>query len=205
MGSEQEFVDFYDILQVNPNCDARILEIAYHYFAKMYHPDNSETADPDKFNQLVEVYGVLRNAEKRAEYDRIYYTHKDNPEAPLPHFDPELDIDEKVALDDADMREKILLHLYKRRREHPADPGMIGWLLQEALECSDDEFEFHLWYLKAKKFVEITENSALAITIEGVDHIIQTSRASPAAQLLIDKPEANGHDTGFTPPPEPGS
>ena len=188
MDSAQEFVDFYDVLQVDPNCDARILEIAYHYFAKMYHPDHQETADADKFNAVVEAYRTLRDPEKREAYNQLYALHREQPTRQV-HIERELEIDESTAIDDEAIREKILLHLYKRRRENPGDPGVIGWLLQEALGCTDEQFEFHMWYLKAKDLIAITEDSGLAITIEGVDHIISTARARPAPQLLIDKPE----------------
>ena len=186
MESSQDFIDYYDVLQVDPNCDARILEIAYHYFAKMYHPDHAETANPDKFNSVVEAYRVLRNPEKREEYNRVYALNREQPPRTV-HIERELEIDESTAIDDEAIREKILLHLYKRRRENPSDPGVIGWLLQEALECSDEQFDFHMWYLKAKGLIAITEDSGLAITIEGVDHIIATARAKPEPQLLIDK------------------
>ena len=180
----QEFVDYYDLLQVDPGCDARILEIAYHYFAKMYHPDHAETADVDRFNEVVIAYKVLRDPEQRAIYDESYAKHRVRPDFRTP-TDDELEIDEKAALSDADIHETILLQLYKRRREHATDPGVVGWLLQEKLGCSDDQFEFHIWYLKSKKFLEITEQSTLAITIEGVDHVISTSRSSSREKLLL--------------------
>ena len=51
--------------------------------------------------------------------------------------------------------------------------------------CSDENFEFYIWYLKAKNFIEITEQGTLEITIQGVDHVISTSRATKAEKLLI--------------------
>ena len=186
MEGDQEFVDYYDILQVNPGCDARILEIAYHYFAKMYHPDNAETADVDKFSRVIEVYGVLRDPAKRAEYDKVYARHKGQPSYSFA-IDRELEIDEKDAVSDAEIHQKILLHLYKRRRENATEPGVVGWLLQEMLGCSDDQFEFHVWYLKAKGFIEITEHSTLAVTIHGVDHVIATSRNNSKEKLLLER------------------
>jgi len=179
-----DFVDYYDLLQVDPGCDARILEIAYHYFAKMYHPDHVETADVDRFNDVVAAYRVLRDPEQRAEYDEKYAKHRGKPDFRTP-IDDELEIDERSALSDAEIHETILLQLYKRRREHATDPGVVGWLLQEKLGCSDDQFEFHIWYLKSKKFLEVTEQSTLAITIDGVDHVISTSRSNSKEKLLI--------------------
>jgi len=184
MENGQDFVDYYDVLQVNPNCDARILEIAYHYFAKMYHPDHAETADPDRFSQVVEAYGVLRDSERRAEYDRSYPGHRSRSDFLFPASGP-TEIDEKTALSDGEIHERMLLCLYKRRREHPADPGVIGWLLQEMLDCSEDHFEFHVWYLKSKGLLDTTEEGKLAVTIQGVDHVIATSRTHSAEKLLL--------------------
>jgi curved DNA-binding protein len=53
------------------------------------------------------------------------------------------------------------------------------------LNCSDEHFEFHTWYLKAKGFIEITEQGTLAITIQGVDHVIDISRTNMMEKLLI--------------------
>lgn len=186
MENGQEFVDYYKLLQVNPNCDARILEISYHYFAKMYHPDHAATADVDKFNAVVEAYRVLRDEEQRAEYDKIYAENSGSDSAEYP-FSNELDIDNETAVSDAEIHDKILLHLYKRRRESANDPGIVGWLLQEALECTDEQFEFHVWYLKSKGFLEPLPDGTLAVTIEGVDQVIANGRSSKAAQLLLDR------------------
>ncbi|MFN2100515.1 J domain-containing protein [Altererythrobacter sp. MF3-039] len=177
-------VDYYDVLQVDPGCDARILELAYHHLAKIYHPDHVETSDVDKFNSVVEAYRVLRDPEKRAEYDKENGIAAKETPTPRSPIDPELQIDDKTALDDAEAHETILLHLYKRRREQPSDPGILGWLLQEALGCTDEQFEFHAWYLRSKGFIEVTEQTALAITIEGVDHIIATGRRNEERKLL---------------------
>jgi curved DNA-binding protein len=183
----QQFVDYYGILQVRPDCDQKMLEAAYRYLAKMYHPDHPESADPDKFNEVVEAYRNLRVPEDRASYDKIYREHRQS--------DPdETTTSEETVSDDAPMldseaHEKILLRLYKRRRENARNPGVLGFYLKELLNCSEENFEFHIWYLKSKGFIEGTEQGELAITIEGVDHVISMSRTTAAEQLLIAKPE----------------
>lgn len=183
MENGHQYTDYYKVLKVNPDCDARILELAYHYFAKMYHPDNAATADPDRFAETIEAYGVLRDPEKRAAYDRTY-NRGAGPAYEFPKSD-ELAIDEKSALSDAETHAKILSFLYKRRREHASDAGVIGWLLQEMLGCSEDHFEFHVWYLKNKGFIEVTEQGTIAVTIAGVDHVISMSRSREAETLMI--------------------
>jgi len=186
MDSAQNSAGYYSVLKVNPDCDGRILELAYHYFAKMYHPDNAETANPEKFNEVVEAYRALRDPERRAEYDR---QHGITAAGATPNFhipqDGDTALDEKAALSDAETHAKILLYLYKRRREHASDAGVIGWYVQDMLGCSDEHFEFHVWYLRSKGFIEVTEQGTIAATIAGVDHVIATSRAAAAEPLRI--------------------
>ena len=129
MDEGQEFIDYYDVLQVNPGCDGKILKFAYHHFAKLYHPDHSDTADIDKFDAISEAYRVLNDPEQRAQYDKLYLSHKGEEPSPFPE-EPEFAINEKTALNDAEIHETILLHLYKQRRENPSDPGAIAWLMQ---------------------------------------------------------------------------
>jgi curved DNA-binding protein len=184
MTDNQPFVDYYSILQVNPGCDAKILETAYRYLAKMYHPDHAETADVTKFNEVIDAYRVLRNPEQRAEYDLLYARNGKDQWFEFPWVD-EAEADDKSALNDADAHARILLFLYKRRREHARDAGIVGFYVQEMLNCSDEHFDFHVWYLKAKGFIEMTEQGTLAITIEGVDHVISMSRTITAEKLLL--------------------
>lgn len=180
MAEGQPFVDYYKILQVSPDCDARGLETAYRFLAKMYHPDHAETADVSKFNEVVEAYKALRNPDQRAQYDVLYtditgYRFYADDEAN----------GEKTAYDDADAHSKTLLFLYKKRRENAQDAGVGRYFIQKMLGCSDEHFEFHLWYLKAKRLIEITEQGKLAITIEGVDHVISLSQRMMKEKLLI--------------------
>jgi curved DNA-binding protein len=64
-------------------------------------------------------------------------------------------------------------------------PGVAAFFLQEMLNCSDEHFEFHQWYLKEKGFIAVTEQGTLAITIKGVDHVISMSRTTTGEKLLI--------------------
>lgn len=184
MPEGREFVDYYQVLQVNPDCDARILEIAYHHFAKLYHPDNLETADPSKFNEVVEAYRVLRNPESRADFDQIHARCAQPSGYQFPSS-IEGEEGEEAALSDADMHAKLLFYLYQKRRKNAAEAGVVGWLLQEMLGCSEQSFEFHVWYLKSKGYIEYTEQSTWAVTVEGVDHVIALSQSSQARKLLL--------------------
>ena len=184
MDKEQPFIDYYHVLQVSPNCDPRVLEMAYHHFAKMYHPDRRETADVNKLQDVIEAYRVLRDPERRAEYDELHSTMETKNVYQFP-LSVEPDLDEEDAVSDADILERVLLLLYKKRRETPGSAGMVEWMIEETIEGAGDNFEFHIWYLKSKGFIEGTEEGTLAITVEGVDHVMSTSRAKTAEKLFI--------------------
>ena len=181
MTTGEQFVDHYETLQVDPNCNARTLETAYHLLAKTYHPDHADTADVAKLTEVIEAYKALKNPEQRLGYDHLYASTTGFVFASADEgFGAE-----GSAISDADAHAKMLLFLYKRRREHAQDAGLGRYLVQEMLDCSDDVFDFHLWYLKEKGLIAITEHGTLAITIEGVDHVIAVSRTTLKEKLLI--------------------
>ena len=64
--------DYYEILGVHKGADADTVKKAYRKLALQYHPDrNSGSKDAeDKFREATEAYEVLRDAAKRAAYDR---------------------------------------------------------------------------------------------------------------------------------------
>lgn len=195
MSGGQSFVDFYDVLQVNPNCDAKILESAYHYLAKLYHPDHSGDEDSEKFHEITQAYRVLRDPEQRAEYDQRYAQENKDGTLKFPSG-AEVEIDGEAALDDAEDHTRILLYLYKKRREDAQNAGVVGFYLQDMLQCSDERFDFHKWYLKEKGFIVLTEQGTLAITIQGVDHVISMSRTTRAEKLFLSQSEDSKKSSG---------
>lgn len=180
----EPFTDYYAILRVHPSCDAKALEIAYHHLAKAYHPDHSGDVDTTKFNEVAEAYRILRDPKQRAKYDFLYVNINGRQAFEASPVD-EMGVDERTALNDAEAHAKILMFLYKKRREQAQNAGVVGFYLQELVNCSDEHFEFHKWYLKEKGFVSITEQGTLAITIEGIDHVISLSQSTQAQKLLL--------------------
>jgi curved DNA-binding protein len=182
MSDAQEFVDYYAILQVSPNCDLKLIEGAYRHFAKIYHPDHEQTADVERFSVVIEAYNTLKFPHKRAEYDLLYQQHKQNGTAV-----PEPIVSSEIALSDAALQRNILMYLYKARRENFHSNGVGTYALQEHFACTDDNFEFHIWYLKSKGYLEVTEHGTLAITVEGVDHVISLHQPRAPDKLLTDQ------------------
>ncbi len=67
-----EFKDYYEILGVQPDADDKAIKGAYRKLARKYHPDVSSDEDAeDKFKAVSEAYHVLKDPEKRAEYDQL--------------------------------------------------------------------------------------------------------------------------------------
>jgi molecular chaperone DnaJ len=64
--------DYYEVLGIDRGADADSIKRAYRKLALQYHPDrNNGSADAEtKFKELTEAYEVLKDADKRAAYDR---------------------------------------------------------------------------------------------------------------------------------------
>lgn len=71
--SENNFTDWYDILEVEP--DAKLAEIKkkYREMAKKYHPDVAPEGQKDEYNRLFnlikQAYDILKDTKKRNEFD----------------------------------------------------------------------------------------------------------------------------------------
>lgn len=67
-----EFKDYYKILGVDESASAQELKAAYRRLARKYHPDVSKEPDTDeRFKEIGEAYEVLKDPDKRAEYDQL--------------------------------------------------------------------------------------------------------------------------------------
>lgn len=68
-----EFKDYYKILGVESDADSKTIKAAYRKLARKFHPDvNPDAGAEDKFKEVAEAYGVLKNTNNRAEYDELY-------------------------------------------------------------------------------------------------------------------------------------
>lgn len=67
-----EFKDYYRILGVDEDASKSEIKSAYRKLARKYHPDVSSESDAeDRFKDVSEAYEVLKDDEKRAEYDQL--------------------------------------------------------------------------------------------------------------------------------------
>ncbi|MEO7937164.1 MAG: DnaJ C-terminal domain-containing protein [Burkholderiaceae bacterium] len=67
-----EFKDYYQLLGLARNASADDIKKSYRKLARKYHPDVSKESDAEaRFKEIREAYEVLKDAEKRAAYDRL--------------------------------------------------------------------------------------------------------------------------------------
>ncbi len=69
--------DFYELLEVPKNADEKEIRDSYRKLARKYHPDRFVNRIPQElyeeldkaYQKVIEAYSVLKNPEKRTEYD----------------------------------------------------------------------------------------------------------------------------------------
>jgi hypothetical protein len=173
------FIDYYEVLQVNPRAEITTINRVYRHLAKRFHPDNAETGDRHRFDELAEAHETLSNPDKRAAYDLLYADAVDD----RLHL-----LDEAIGCetrdDDRLVRERLLSVLYTQRRRDLLDPGIGEVQLERVLACPREILAFHLWYLREKKLVERTDRG-FAITVLGIDEVEATRMRTREGQAQI--------------------
>jgi curved DNA-binding protein CbpA len=159
----KSFVDYYELFECSPNASMATIERLFRHLAKEYHPDVADRADAKKFSELVEVFRVLNDPEKRAAYDRQLKSHR---ETAIDKEKPE-----SGTGNDTEERKRILGALSNRRRNNMKNPGLPQSALAELLNCDEKVIEFHLWYFMQKGWVQREESGLLSITANGIDRI----------------------------------
>jgi curved DNA-binding protein CbpA len=175
------FVDYYEILEISPNANTGTIERLFRYLAQRYHPDNPETGDRLRFDLIMEAHDTLRDPVSRARYDIQRKNHLGDRAKLVEDAGDGRGVELDVI-----MQKKLLLLLYTKRRRNMKDPGIGEIELEMLLNCPAEHLEFHVWYLKEKRWIRRNENGTLAITVDGIDKVnAGSSRA--ADQLLLER------------------
>ena len=174
------FRDYYETLQLSPNADEETISRVFRILVKRYHPDNRDSGNTKKFNEVMDAYRILSDPEKRAAYDVRY---EENRATVLKIFDEASASDSFES--DRRISEGILSLLYVSRRRDP-DRGGVGVIqMERLLGCPSQHLEFPLWYLRQKTWIERLENGLLAITAAGVDKVIEQNNIILRRDRLI--------------------
>jgi hypothetical protein len=179
------FVDYYADLQINTNADFETVERIFRLLAKRYHPDNDQTGDSDRFNLVSKAFEILSDPEKRAAYDAEYENKTVKAFRSVPRAAPA-----SGFANDQKIRDAILSIMYIARRQNVADGGVGAWRLEQLLEWPEKELEFHIWYLKEKSWIQLTDTGGYTITATGVDAVEQSDLVLSPNKLLPEKTPA---------------
>ena len=178
------FIDCYEVLQVSPNADLETIERIYRFLAKRHHPDNPQTGDAEKFRVITDAYHLVRDPEKRAAYDVKYEEKRAVQWQIFGEISPSDDIET-----DRRIQQGILSLLYTWRRREPANPGIGSFELERLLGVPEQHLEFHIWYLKEKGWIERSDTGKFAISVTGVEAVVEKDLFLSKDRLL---PENGG-------------
>ena len=185
--TQDAFIDYYEVLQVSPNADLETIERVYRFLAKRYHPDNLQTGDAERFRVINHVYHIVRDPEKRAEYDVKYEEERALTWQIFVKASQDDDIDIEA---DRRIQQGILSLLYISRRREPANSGMGSFELERLLGVPEQHLEFHIWYLKENGWIERSDTGKFAISVTGVEAVIEKNLFLSKDRLL---PEGGGN------------
>jgi curved DNA-binding protein CbpA len=177
---DDEKLDYYEVLQVSTNAEPDTIHRVYRLLAQRFHPDNQESGNRDRFQQLHEAYTVLSNPESRARYDISYHQQRqDRWRLVAAGANSENDFEiEQVG------RLTLLEALYTRRRTDPSAPTLRPSELENLLGRPKEHLEFTIWFLLQKKFVGRDDQSRLQITADGVEYLEENYRANVQRRRL---------------------
>ena len=161
--------DYYETLQVNPNAEPETIHYVYRYFAKHFDPDNQETGNASRFRLIHEAYIVLRDPDRRAQYD---IAHREQRQARLGPLTADAASPADFSTERM-VRLRMLEALYAQRRLRPSQPGVFVNDLEEVIGRAREDLEFTTWYLVQRKLVQRGDNSQLLITADGIDYLEQ--------------------------------
>lgn len=162
------FVDYYELLQVSQNADGDTIQRVFRHLAKKHHPDSQASTDDRRFRQLVEAHDTLTNPEARAGYD-VKYQEYWNRKWKLAS-----DASDGSAFgNDRETRARLLSLFYVQRRRSMTSPGLGEYEVARLLRVPLELVEFHIWYLRAKGWIERLDSGMLAISALGVDQVEQ--------------------------------
>jgi len=164
--TKEDFVDYYNILQVSPTAMPVTIRRVYRTLVAHFHPDNPDTGDLNTFLSLNEGYRVLINPVLRAEYDAERVSRRIGVLGVAGAEDAAVDIK-----GEGDRRMSILCLLSNRRRRSPDRPGISVLEFEKSMGLEQEDLLFTLWYLKEKHLVDQDHSSDYTITAEGVDYV----------------------------------
>src|ERR1051326_8067593 len=79
----------------------------------------------------------------------------------------------------------VLSVLYNRRRASSETPSISLIDLEKTMGFPREYLDFTMWYLKAKGYITIADNSDFALTAVGVDYVEENVTRIPILKKLL--------------------
>ncbi len=163
--------DYYEVLQLSVSADQDMITKAYRILAQRFHPKNPETGNEEQFKLVDEAYKALGDETRRAAYD-VKRESMGGTRSSI--------LDLARALNDLDAersrKQGLLLMLMNKRRKSPRQPLLAINDFEDGLECSRDDLEFAMWYLRENNLMVRTDDGRFSITPRGVDYLEESAR-----------------------------
>jgi curved DNA-binding protein CbpA len=164
----KHFTNWYEVLGVSSAAKADDLTRVFQLLSAKFKPDNKETGDARRFQELKAAYDVLSNPERRKAFDKELKQRQPDTTPLFQTKEFAEDVDAEI-----NRRLAILCLLYRQRKLDPIYPGLSVAQLEEQTLTPREHLEFSFWYLKQKRLALSDDRSVLTILSEGVDFIEQ--------------------------------
>jgi len=183
MRTPDDFIDYYEVLQISPKADLETIHRVFRMQAARYHPDNKQSGNAERFMLLSRIYETLVDVKKREQYDVRRRMRQ-------PGSIPVFGLAEFVAGIEGEVNRRlgVLCLLYKRRRSNPDHPALSLLQLEFLMEFPREHLMFTVNYLREKDQIRIVENSDYQITSEGIDALETGVRGKQIFQHLLEAP-----------------
>lgn len=175
-------LDYYELLQVDRDAHPTIIRYAYRFLAAMYHPDNGETGNADKFRIVSEAWKTLSDEGKRLAYDMSLGAKEQSAPSTQQTQTKSTEFGRSslpntpktgITWNEVELRLAILQVLLTARRQNPKTGGASGKMMMDCLNIENiGEIEFALWYMRENGFIEMGER-VFMITAKGVDYLTE--------------------------------
>jgi len=152
--------DYYQVLGVKKDASADDIKKAYRKLAREYHPDVSDKPNAEeKLKEINEAYEVLRDPDKRQEYDNpnpfgntfnpfsdmmggFGFRHQSRPQADLPRRGQDLRFKMDLSLGESLFGKKQIFH-YTYRRSCAVCNGIGGTDMINCPDCNGHGMQSH--------------------------------------------------------------
>lgn len=122
--SSAEFVDYYDVLGVEPTAQIQEIRRAYIIKAKQHHPDAGGSIEA--MQRLNTAYKTLKSSTAKAAYDMLHSFHVGSTSPGDYRYADGREVKDVTDMSDAEI-DSFLDNLFTEYRNGPPKPEQSAW------------------------------------------------------------------------------